>query len=575
MTDIKSQSERPISIVIAGEAGAGINSIELILTQAFHLAGYHVFASKEYMSRVRGGSNSTLIRVGGNEVRAWSNRIDLCVPFGEPALAHLKNNLGAKTIILGDKESITSDHQIIDANLMEIALEAGNKIFVNTVAAGLIWGAFEQDLVILKRAVSDQFSQKPEDLLKKILNSSEKGFEKGLELKKNNKFTLSLPEKATKSRPLFLTGAEAVGTGALAGGCNFVSSYPMSPATGVLTFLAGHAREFEVALEQAEDEISAANMVLGAWYAGARGFATTSGGGFALMSEAISLGGMIETPMVIHLAQRPGPATGLPTRTEQGDLNLALYSGHGEFPRVVLAPGNIEQAFHLTSRAFRIADDWQVPAIILTDQHLMDSRYDVNEFEISETDSKQAIIETTADYKRYTLTDDGISPRGIPAWGKGLVCVDSDEHDESGHITESSTVRCSMVEKRLKKLENMTKEALKPDLYGKKSASTIIVCWGTTLEPVKEALEPIEKADISILHFTQLYPLPASGEELLKKAKKLILIEGNATGQFGRLIRSEWGIKWSKQILKYDGFPFSVEELQIAVEKAVSEEEQK
>lgn len=177
------------------------------------------------------------------------------------------------------------------------------------------------------------------------------------------------------------------------------------------------------------------------------------------MSEAISLSGMIETPMVIHLAQRPGPATGLPTRTEQGDLNLALYSGHGEFPRVVLAPGNIEQAFHLTSKAFCMADSWQVPAIILTDQHLMDSCYVVNEFEISETDSKQAIIETAADYKRYILTDNGISPRGIPSWGKGLVCVDSDEHDESGHITESSTVRCSMVEKRLKKLETITKEA--------------------------------------------------------------------------------------------------------------------
>lgn len=575
MTNKVRQSGRAVSIVLAGEAGAGIKSIELVLTQAFHLAGYHVFASKEYMSRIRGGSNSTLIRVGGNEVRAWSNRIDFCVPFGDAAMLHLEKQLGPKTIILGDKESITSDRQLIDANLMKIANEAGGKIFANTVAAGILWGIFAQDLTILKQAVSNQFSQKSADLLHKILNSTVKGYEKGLELQKNHKFELKLPEKQTESRPLFLTGAEAVGIGALAGGCNFVSSYPMSPATGVLTYLAGHAREFEVALEQAEDEISAANMILGAWYAGARGFATTSGGGFALMTEAISLAGMIETPMVVHLAQRPGPATGLPTRTEQGDLNMALYSGHGEFPRVILAPGNIEQAFNLTSKAFYMADSWQVPAIILTDQHLMDSCYDVDEFEISATDSQQAIIETTADYQRYTLTDDGISPRGVPFWGKGLVCVDSDEHDEDGHITESSTVRCSMVEKRLKKLATITKEALKPDLYGKESASTIIVCWGTTLEPVKEALEQLENSDIAILHFTQLFPLPACGEEILKKAKKLILIEANATGQFGRLITSEWRIEWPNKILKYDGFPFSVEELQSAVERAVSQEEQK
>lgn len=575
MNKLKNQSERPISIVIAGEAGAGIKSIEKVLTNAFHLVGYHLFASKEYMSRVRGGSNSTLIRVGGNEVRAWSNRIDLCIPFGEPALLHLKNRLEDKTIILGDKNSINSDKQLIDANLMEIAKEAGGKIFANTVAAGIIWGIFNQDLDILKQAVSGQFSQKSEDLLNKILNSSEKGYEKGRELKKNHKITLKLPQKPEKPRPLFLTGAEAVGSGALAGGCNFVSSYPMSPSTGVLNFLADHAQEFEIALEQAEDEISAANMILGAWYAGARGIATTSGGGFALMSEAISLSGMIETPMVIHLAQRPGPATGLPTRTEQSDLNLALYSGHGEFPRIVLAPGNLEQAFYLTSKAFHMADSWQVPTVILTDQHLMDSHYDVNEFEISETDSKQAIIETSEDYKRYALTENGLSPRGIPSWGKGLVCVDSDEHDESGHITESSTVRCSMVEKRLKKLENITKEAIEPDLYGEKSASTIIVCWGTTLEPVKEALEQIENTDISILHFTQLFPLPAIGKELLNNAKKLVLIEANSTGQFGRLIRSEWGIQWSNQILKYDGFPFSAEELQIDIEKAISKEEQK
>jgi 2-oxoglutarate ferredoxin oxidoreductase subunit alpha len=349
----------------------------------------------------------------------------------------------------------------------------------------------------------------------------------------------------------------------------------MSPSTGVLVFMAANSKEFGIAVEQAEDEICAANMVLGAWYAGARAIATTSGGGFALMSEAISLGGMIETPMIIHLAQRPGPATGLPTRTEQGDLNLALHSGHGEFPRIILAPGNIEQAFELTQKAFELADKWQVPVIILTDQHLMDSCYDLDKFELAEKAPENAIEKTSQNYQRYKLTDNGVSGRGVPGYGEGFVCVDSDEHDESGHITESWKVRNSMVAKRLAKFAAIEAESIEPTRYGKEDAGNVFVCWGSTLEAVLEAQLAIDSADIAVLHFSQVYPLSPKGRKTLDKYKNSFLVEGNVTGQFGKLLSTEWGIAWKHKILKHDGFQFTAEELQEAMKDAIESEEAK
>lgn len=568
----KNSVRSSLSFVLAGEAGSGIQAIESVLTLAFRLAGFHVFAGKEYMSRIRGGCNSTLIRVGSREVRAWSDQIDLCVPLGTAALDHLRKRVDPSTLILGDRSTVKTDHTLVDTCLTTLAAEAGGMIYSNTIAAGILWGAFELDPEALDHAVSTRFAEKEADLREKILASARKGYAKGLELLRAGQIPLSLPERPAAPGRLFLTGAEAVGTGAIAGGCTFVSSYPMSPATGVLTFLAGHARDFGIAVEQAEDEICAANMILGAWYAGARGLATTSGGGFSLMAEAVSLAGMIETPMVVHLAQRPGPATGLPTRTEQGDLELAIHAGHGEFPRIILAPGNVEQAFDLARAAFDMADAWQTPAILLTDQYLMDTCYDVQALPIDDRQPTPAIVETAAGYRRYALTETGLSPRGVPGWGSGLVGVDSDEHDEWGHITESAQVRRQMVEKRMNKFTGISSEALPPDLYGSATAGHLIVCWGSTLEAVREAVERIASPDLAILHFTQVFPLPVAARKLVESAPRLILVEGNATGQFGRLLQVEWDIEWAHRILKYDGFPFAVEELRTSLEFTLKRE---
>jgi len=349
--------------------------------------------------------------------------------------------------------------------------------------------------------------------------------------------------------------------GAIAGGCNFVSSYPMSPSTGVLVFLAKHGKDFGIIAEQAEDEIAAINMAIGAWYAGARGMVTTSGGGFALMTEGLSLSGMLEMPVVIHLAQRPGPATGLPTRTEQADLELALYAGHGEFPRIILTPGTLQEAFHLTQKAFNLADKFQVPVFVLTDQYLIDSYYNISQLSLRDIKVEKHFIKSTQNYRRYELIADGVSPRGIPSYGDGLVCVDSDEHDSEGHITEDLNLHTKMVDKRLKKLESIRKEIVPPEFIGPKKRKNLVICWGSTYHIVREAIEILSRDVTAMLHYKQVYPLHESTADFLKTAEQTIIVENNATSQFGKQIKLHFGIDIDRKILKYSGLNFAVEEI--------------
>jgi 2-oxoglutarate ferredoxin oxidoreductase subunit alpha len=380
---------------------------------------------------------------------------------------------------------------------------------------------------------------------------------------------LDITSDAGVKDQILLSGGEAIGLGAIAGGCNFISSYPMSPSTPVLVFLAKNGSEFGIIAEQAEDEIAAMNMAIGAWYAGARAMVTTSGGGFALMVEGLSLAGMLESPMVIHLGQRPAPATGLPTRTEQADLELALYAGHGEFPRILFTPGTIEQAFYLTARAFNLADKFQMPVFVLTDQYLVDSYYNIPAFDLSNVKVEKYFVKTEANYKRYELTENGISPRGIPGFGQGLVCVDSDEHDAVGHITEDLQLRTKMVDKRLRKLELAKAEIVAPELYPNRKYDNIVVCWGSTYHIVREAIAVLGREDTSLLHYSQVYPLHPSTASYLGKAKKIVALESNATGQFAKLIKLNTGIDIKDRVLKYSGLSFAVEEVAEALKKVL------
>ncbi len=553
------------SIVVSGEAGQGIETVEQFLNKIFKNSGYYTFSTKEYMSRIRGGCNSSEIRVCSKPVASFVNRIDILIALSKEALTHLSDRISEDTIIFSEKENFsdvdTCKLNLVEIPLSELAKNAGGKIYANIIAANIVPGLFSVDFNLVEQEIKEVFARKTDEVIENNIKAAHMGYELGQKRREEVHIEINTAKSRDPKENILINGTQATAMGCIAGGCNFISSYPMSPGTGVLTFLTKHAEEFGIISEQAEDEIAAINMSIGAWYAGARAMVTTSGGGFALMTEGISLAGMIETPVVVHLAQRPGPATGLPTRTEQGDLELVLYSGHGEYPKIVFAPGTPEEAFELAQKAFNLADKYQSPVFILTDQYLLDSVYSIKGLDIDNAEIQNYVVQTDKDYKRYTITENPLSPRGIPGHGEGLVLVDSDEHDEEGHITESMAVRNCMVEKRLKKMDLIKQEVIEPELIGPESYKTLVITWGSTKNAVEEALSEINDSEVSQLHFKQVYPVHDRLKEYLERAEKTIIIENNATSQFGKVIKLAAGMEIQYKILKYNGIPFSVEEV--------------
>ncbi len=565
--------EHDVSIVICGQAGQGIQTIQQVLTQLLILEGYNVYSTKEYMSRVRGGSNTTEIRVSSDEVNAFADRIDILIPLDDKSVDHVRKRITEDTVIVGNSDIVPKGFDYIDVPFEKIANDVGNKLYANTVAIAFVLALFKGNKDNIASYIKEKFAKKTQRTIDGNIKASEEGYRLGSGLASSG-LDIEIVKNPEVKKKVFLSGADAIGMGSIAGGCNFISSYPMSPSTGVLVFLSEHASEFGIASEQAEDEISAVNMGLGAWFAGARAIVSTSGGGLALMSEGLSLAGMMENPLVLHVAQRPGPATGLPTRTGQEDLNLALHSGHGEFPRVIFAPGTLQDGFELSQMAFNIADRYQVPVFILTDQYFMDTYYSTEAFDTSKITVSRHIVKTEEAYKRYSITSDGVSPRGVPGYGAGLVCQDSDEHDERGNITEDHDIRIRMNEKRLKKHDLLAESAVHPLVIGDPDNYNVaLVCWGSTFPTLKEALHEVEKEtgrnDITLFYFRQVYPLHPETYTLLRKAKKVVLVEGNAQSQFGQLIRRETGLDIHEKILKYNGLQFSVEELKKDILKRI------
>jgi 2-oxoglutarate ferredoxin oxidoreductase subunit alpha len=373
-------------------------------------------------------------------------------------------------------------------------------------------------------------------------------------------------DKSENSGCMFINGNEAISLGAMAAGCKFIAAYPMTPTTPILEYLADKGRNYGVAVLQPEDEISAVNMVIGAAYTGVRSMTATSGSGFALMVEGIGLAGITETPIVIVLGQRPGPAVGLPTRTEQGELLLAVNVGTGEFPRAIFAPSTIQDAFYLTAKAFNIAERYQIPVIILTDTHLANSYNDSSKFDLQQIkiDRGELLSDqqagAQADYKRYQITESGISPRAFPMEGRFLVVSDSDEHDETGHLTEKAEIRSQQVAKRLRKYSGLKKEIAKPRFNEMAGSVITLVGWGSTYGAILEASQMLASQGIAnnVLHLSEIWPFPAEFvAEFLNKTKQSVVIENNATSQLAYLIRAETGYKVQFQVNKFDGRPIS------------------
>jgi 2-oxoglutarate/2-oxoacid ferredoxin oxidoreductase subunit alpha len=553
-----------LTLVFEGEAGMGIQTVSSSLMPILKNIGYHVFSCTEYMSRIRGGSNTTEIRITPKRRFAYTSNIDLLFAMSPLALERLGNRVSGDTIVFADREitGAGSHPGRIDMPLSSLAREAGGSVYANTVVGAVTLALFgipsERFEIYLKK----QFASKGDAVVTANLHAARLGYEFAAKLPERTKITLpAAPTSGGGEEPLLMDGNAALGTGAVMAGCNFISSYPMSPGTGLLTFLATHAEEFGVFVDQAEDEIAAINAGLGASYAGARAVVTTSGGGFALMQEGVSLAGMIETPIVIHIGQRPGPATGLPTRSEQGDLSLALHAGHGAFARAIFTPGAPDEIIAITQHAFNVAQRYQIPVFLLTDQYLLDAVCTVDSTEIMHLPIEMPLVETTPGYRRFEITGDGITPRGIPGRGSGIVRVDSDEHDESGVITESFEMRAEMVEKRLKRMKPLSDEALMPTAIGSsEEAGTLVVCWGSNRGVVEEAIDLLGSNRVAAVHFAQAYPLNPEVSRLLD-GKRVVVVENNATGQFADILQLETARPVDRRILKATGEPFSVEEI--------------
>lgn len=553
-----------VSISFCAAAGLGLQTAEDMSRDFLSAAGFYVFTSREYMSRVRGGSNSTQIRVGVSPVRAPLERIDWLFAVSGGLRPNIISNITGDTKIFGDASVIGAEieslgHKMTDLRLGQLSQELGGQRYLSMIVAGAIAGLFALPESCADGLIAKRFEQ--DEIVEKNKSAFRAGHTLGLEI------TGGVPAldcgASSKDEEIFQSGTAAIALGAAAVGCNFVAAYPMSPATGVFSYFAHHAPELGCVVEQAEDEIAAINMAIGAGYAGALPMTSTSGGGFALMSEGMSLAGVGETPVVIHLSQRPGPATGLATRTEQADLELALFSGHGEFPRAIYAPINIESAFRVTSRAFYTARKFQMPVVVLSDQFFVDSAYHAAMPDLNALPEIPEPIRTTEEYQRYAYPKAGKtrSPFAVPGFGDGLVAIDSHEHSEDGHITEDRDTRKRMVEKRLAKGRALRAEALPPIVVGPDHFHTLVVCWGSTFEAVRESLSHLKCDGVTLAACEQVYPLSEEFLALLDTCSQKIFIEGNATGQFARLVRSETGIEEPVQILKYNSFPFFADEL--------------
>ncbi len=554
-----------ISILIGGAAGTGIMTLENILSDVFKRSGYFVFSTKEYMSRVRGGSNTTLLRISDTPINAPCWYVDIFIALDTDALSHVHERLTDQTIVMADENIKHQQIDIMTIPMLETVKKIGSIRYTNSYVAGVLFGMFGLAPMMLTKSIETLFNeQDPQENEASMLE----GFAYGKNLENRPHSKLPEPRSDLTDSMHLINGSSASGFGFLVGGCNMITAYPMSPSTGVLNFMASMSKHFTLLVEQSEDEIASLNMVLGGWFGGARAMTSTSGGGFALMSEAISLSGMSETPAVIYLAQRPGPATGLPTRSEQGDLDLAIHSGHGYFGRIILAPGDIQDCIDYGYLAFELADRYQMPVIYLSDQYLADSISIMETVDFSSYEQRRYIQSTDGIYDRYKLNDTGISSRGVPGLGEGIVVSTSDEHDERGQITESYQMREKMVDKRQKKIALTISEAHAPKISGE--GSIALIGWGSTKGAIMEALKELDDPRLFHAHFSWVHPLNPEHLEILKQTEANIVIENNVTGQFADILKSH-DIKIDHRILQANGFSFFADLLKEKLRKVIKD----
>ncbi len=566
-----------LNFMIGGEAGQGVQSVGFLLAKVFACGGYHVFADQDYESRVRGGHNFFRVRVSSDKVGAIAEDLDILIALDSDSIRLHEGEMASRGIIIFDGEKVkrigSNKGSLLSIPLEKMAEEkAGDKLMLNTVALGAALSAVSYDLAMLNRVLADHFGSG--EVANRNIAAAKAGYDY---VQSESKGKSGKVKPLSRAKRMLLTGNEAISVGAIAAGCKFMSAYPMTPASSIMEYMAAKSKDLDLVMVHTEDEIAAINMAVGAAYAGVRAMTATSGSGLCLMVEGIGLAGITETPIVIVDAQRPGPAVGLPTRTEQGDLQFVLHAHHGDFPRAVLAPATIEDAFWLTIKAFNWAERYQLPVIILTDQHLASSHATVDPLDLPQVTIDRGMLfsekeDDPSEYMRHRVTKSGVSPRAFPGLGKALVITDCDEHDEEGHLTEDAGERSAQVQKRLRKILPLTKETNTLRKYGSRQAETTLIGWGSTYGAIHEAVDILRKehTSVNMLHLNELWPFPRQAViDAVRNARNSYVIENNATGQVAQLIKAETGYDVSRRILKFDGRPFTPAYIAEAVRKEV------
>jgi len=553
-----------LTFLVGGGAGAGVMLAGRVASKILVRSGYWVYATNEYPSLIRGGHNWFLGRVCDRRVYSQRLPIDVIVALDDLTVEKHKERLSERGVIIAEKPG----DRVVEVPLSKVAREEGAPpVTKNMVAIGALMGLLGVDREVLESTVRKEFARRGPKIAELNVKLASGGYEYGE--KNRGALGVSLPKRENSKR-MFLTGNDAIALGALAAGMKFFAAYPMTPASPILHFLAAVEEKTGIVAIQPENEIAAINMVIGAAYAGARSMTATSGGGFSLMVEALGQAGMTETPIVVVEAQRPGPSTGLPTHTAQGDLRFAMHASQGEFARFIIAPGDQEEAFYLAAEAFNLAEKYQVPAIILIDKYLGESYSTVSSFNTSKVsiDRGKVVRDPVDNYKRYAVTDDGVSPRAFPGTFNVIVRANSSEHTEEGYGSDDPLIVRRMVQKRMRKYEAMRRHGEERrdsvKTYGEGGDATLMF-WGSVKGPALEAQRLLEKKGLKTLlvQVVFLSPLPESRvkEVLENAASPLILVENNVTGQLRSLLREYACIEPDEVLLKYDGRPFYPSEI--------------
>ncbi|MFB6164601.1 MAG: 2-oxoacid:acceptor oxidoreductase subunit alpha [Haloarculaceae archaeon] len=574
---------------IGGEAGDGIDSTGKIFAQALSRAGRHVFTSKDFASRIRGGYTAYKVRTSVDRVESVVDRLDILIALTERTIDENTDELHEGSVIIYDGERTTmQDVEIpegmigLDVPLKSLAEDAGGAIMRNIVALGAACEVTDFPIENLDESLHKRFADKGQSIVENNQQAARLGQEYVAEEYADLEFDYHMD--TTDEDYVLLNGNEALGMGAIAAGCRFYAGYPITPATSIMEYLTGRLEHYGGKVVQAEDELAAINLALGAARTGARAMTGTSGAGIDLMTETFGLVAQTETPLVITDVQRSGPSTGMPTKQEQGDLNMALYGGHGEVPRFVLAPTSISECFWKAVEAFNIAEKYQTPvflvsdlALSVTEQTFSPDTFDMDDVEIErgkvvDEDEVSSWQNEQGQFQPHFPTADGVSPRAFPGVEGGVHMTTGLEHDELGRRTEDTEVRVEQVDKRERKVQTAREEEdWDYREFGDTDSSNLVISWGSNEGAMREALTFLEDrgVDVHFISVPYIFPRPDLSEEIAA-ADEVVVVECNATGQFADLLEHD-ALTRLKRVNKYNGVRFKADELADAIEEKLAE----